>query len=190
MRTVSAIFESRGEADVAVEALADAGIKRADISVVSPEKASSHAAEGAGIGAAVGGVIAGIGAFAIPGIGPVIGSGWLVASLVGAAAGGAAGGVIGSMTKAGIQERDAHVYAESVKRGCTLVSALVDDDQGDIAQAILRENSAVDPNERMREYEASGWSNFDDSADPWDVDAEETYKRREDRDPVVTPYPR
>jgi hypothetical protein len=60
----------------------------------------SGTAEGAGISSAVGGVgglLAGLGAFAIPGIGPVVGAGWLAATLIGAAAGGVAGGLIGSL---------------------------------------------------------------------------------------------
>jgi hypothetical protein len=78
---------------------------------VSPEKHGSTkgTAAGAGIGVAVGGVgglLAGLGTFAIPGIGPVVGAGWLATTLIGAMAGGAAGGIVGSLTEAGIAWRE------------------------------------------------------------------------------------
>ena len=63
---------------------------------------------------------------AVPGIGPVVGLGWLAATAVGAvtgaAVGAATGGLIGSLTEAGVSEQDAHVYAEGVRRGGTLLS--------------------------------------------------------------------
>ena len=145
MKTISGLFNTHDEAGRAVSALEDAGVS--DISMVSPDKggADSGAAEGAGVGAAVGGVgglLAGLGAFAIPGIGPVVGAGWLATTLIGAAAGGAAGGLIGSLTDAGIDEDDAHVYAEGVKRGGTLVTARVDETEVDAAEAILNQHQS------------------------------------------------
>lgn len=71
------------------------------------------------IGAAVGGaggLLAGLGAFAIPGIGPVVGAGWLVATLVGAAAGGVAGGLLGMLTDASTS-----VTPIFTRRGCVEV---------------------------------------------------------------------
>jgi hypothetical protein len=67
------------------------------------------------VGAVVGGaagLLAGIGLMAIPGVGPVVAAGWLVATLTGAAAGGATGGIIGALTQAGVSKEDADVYAE------------------------------------------------------------------------------
>ena len=106
------------------------------------------------------------GAFAIPGIGPVVGAGWLAATLLGAAAGGAAGGLIGSLTEAGIEEDDAHVYAEGVRRGGTLVTARVDDEHADAAAAILSQSGSIDITERRSEYETGGWSRYDPLAGP------------------------
>ena len=89
---------------------------------------------GAGIGAAVGGIgglLAGLGLIAIPGIGPVVAAGWLAATAAGAAGGAlvgaAAGGLVGALTQAGVPENDAHVYAEGIRRGGTLVTAKVDE---------------------------------------------------------------
>src|SRR6202044_3420067 len=129
------------------------GIPDSDISMVAnnaenwhktdqPSNASGDAGVGAGIGAVAGGgagLLAGLGIMAIPGVGPVVAAGWLVATAVGAVAGaavgGAAGGLVGSLTSSGVPERDAHVYAEGVRRGGTLVSARVDDARAMDAQA-------------------------------------------------------
>ena len=88
------------------------------------------AGAGAGIGAAIGGtagLLAGLGLMAIPGIGPVVAAGWLAATAAGALTGAAAGGLIGALTQAGVSEEDAHVYAEGIRRGGTLVTARVQD---------------------------------------------------------------
>ena len=88
------------------------------------------AAAGAGIGATVGGaagLLAGLGLLAIPGLGPVVAAGWLVSTAAVAAAGGATGGIIGALSQSGIGEDDAHVYAEGVRRGGTLVTARIPD---------------------------------------------------------------
>jgi len=194
MKIISGLFNSHEEAKAAVSALEDAGIPSGDITLVGPEgHTASGAAEGAGIGAALGGVgglLAGIGAFAIPGVGPVVGAGWLAATLIGAAGGAAAGGIVGALTDAGIEEKHAHVYAEGVRRGGSLVSAHVDEAQEDAASAILHSGGAVDIEALRADYETSGWSAFDPRADPWEIDPEEAYRRRQDRDPVIAPFPR
>jgi hypothetical protein len=174
MRTISGLFDTRQQAEAAVDALEDAGVANADISILSSrDNEQGDAAEGAGIGAAIGGVgglLAGIGAFAIPGIGPVVGAGWLATTLMGAVAGGVAGGLIGSMTEAGVDESDAHVYAEGIRRGGTLVTARVADEQVDAAAAILGQSGSIDLSERRAEYETSGWTGFHDLGDPWTED--------------------
>jgi hypothetical protein len=170
MKTVTGLFDSSDEARSAVDALEEAGIPSEHLSIVGPDGTTAEgAAGGAGIGAAVGGLgglLAGLGAFAIPGIGPVIGAGWLVAALAGAAAGGVAGGLLGALTDAGLDERDAHVYAEGVKRGGTMVVARVDDNQLDAAAAILDRHGKVDVESKREEYIAEGWTafGFDDDA--------------------------
>ena len=186
MKTISGLFDTHEEASNAVDALEDAGIPSNEISVVGPngKTDASGTAEGAGIGAAVGGVgglLAGLGAFAIPGIGPVVGAGWLVATLAGAAAGGIAGGLVGSLTEAGVDDDDAHVYAEGIKRGGTMVVARVDDAQAEPAEAILGQHGRVDIQSRRSEYENDGWDGFDEveEVDPLD--------RPRLVDPVITP---
>jgi hypothetical protein len=186
-RTVSALFDTYAAASSAVGALEAAGIPHADISIVANNSDSWHkgdasdaaddAGKGAGIGAAVGGLgglLTGLGLMAIPGVGPVVAAGWLASTaagaLAGAAVGGAAGGLIGGLTDAGVPERDAHVYAEGVRRGGTLVTARVDDTRAAAAQAILDRNKAVNVTARGDAYRANGWSSFDPAAPAYTAD--------------------
>jgi hypothetical protein len=75
-----------------------------------------------------------------------------------------AGGIIGALTNAGVPEKDAHIYAEGVRRGGTLVIARVADNQVETANLILKEQRAVDLQERRLAYEQAGWSTFDETA--------------------------
>ena len=137
------------------------------------------AAAGAGVGAALGGAagaLAGLGLLAIPGVGPVVAAGWLVSTVAGAAVGGATGGVIGALTQAGVSEEDAHVYAEGVRRGGTLVTARVNDSQRKSLQAIL-DRSAVNIATRRTAYQQAGWKSFDEKAPPYT--AEQIKRERE-----------
>jgi hypothetical protein len=184
-RTVSALFDNYSEASSAVSALEAAGIPHSDISIVannsenwhSESNAGTGASAGAGAGAAVGGIgglLTGLGIMAIPGVGPVVAAGWLVATAVGAVAGaavgGAAGGLVGSLTKAGVPENEAHVYAEGVRRGGTLVTARVDDARAAEAQSILQRHKYVDVNARAQAYRQQGWSAFDEKAPAYTAD--------------------
>jgi hypothetical protein len=105
---------------------------------------------------------------AIPGIGPVIAGGWLLATavgaLAGAAVGGAAGGLLGALANAGVPEEEAHVYAEGVRRGGTLVSVRADDTRADSIAAILSHAEGVDIDARKADYIAEGWRGFDEEA--------------------------
>jgi hypothetical protein len=130
------------------------------------------AAAGAGIGATAGGLaglLAGLGLLAIPGLGPVVAAGWLASTALVAVAGGAAGGLIGALTQSGVSEEDAHIYAEGVRRGGTLVTARVPETDQQRYEAIL-DRSAVDIRERARLYEEGGWNRFDPNAPPYTAD--------------------
>jgi hypothetical protein len=159
-QTVTGLYDTYDSAVSAVNALEASGVPHSDISIVSnnvdnrytkdhPTNAAADAGKGAGIGAAVGGVgglLTGLGLLAIPGVGPVVAAGWLVATAAGAATGavvgGAAGGLVGSLTGAGVPERDAQFYAEGVRRGGTLVTARVDDARASTAREILQRYKA------------------------------------------------
>jgi hypothetical protein len=72
-----------------------------------------------------------------PGLGPIVAAGWLAATAVGALTGAATGGIVGALVGAGVSEKDAHVYSESVRRGGTLVSVRTKDADAARVQAIL-----------------------------------------------------
>jgi hypothetical protein len=203
-RTLTGLYDTYADAEEAVRDLEGAGISSDNISMVAnrPDgrggravKEGNEAGPGAGAGAAAGailgggsGLLAGLGMLAIPGVGPVVAAGWLVAALAGAAGGaivgGAGGGLIGAMVGNGVPEQDAHVYAEGVRRGGTLVTVRVDDTQAVIADAVLRRHHAVDAAERRRAYGESGWSRFDESAQPYST-AEAERERSRHTTPVV-----
>jgi uncharacterized protein (TIGR02271 family) len=123
-------------------------------------------AKGAGIGAAIGGLgglLLGLGALAIPGIGPVVAAGPIVAALTGAGVGAVTGGIIGALVDLGIPEESAHIYAESVRRGNILVAAQVADDRVDAATRIMEREGLIDIEHESASWRSSGWSRFDDS---------------------------
>jgi hypothetical protein len=195
-QTVTALYDSYEAAISAVHALEVSGFASSDISLVSnnadnrynadrPSHTSADAGRGAGIGAAVGGVgglLTGLGMLAIPGVGPVVAAGWLVATAVGAAGGavvgGAAGGLVGSLTGAGVPEHEANFYAEGVRRGGTLVTARVDDSRASIAREILEQYNWVDPAARGAAYREGGWTRFDESAPAYTAEQVEAERQR------------
>jgi hypothetical protein len=139
-----AIFPDRARFEAALEALRDAGFRNSDISAIIPErdrttkdlaaeintKAPEGVATGAGAGAALGGVLGwlvGIGALTIPGIGPLVAAGPIVAALAGAGAVGATGGLVGGLIGAGIPEIEAKRYAGRIREGGYLISVHCDD---------------------------------------------------------------
>src|SRR5437868_12403206 len=137
------IYRTRLDAENGVDALRDAGYRATDISVLFPEnegtkdfahekhtKAPEGTATGATSGAVIGGGLgwlAGIGALAIPGIGPFIAAGPIVAALAGAGAGGVIGGIAGALVGMGIPEYEAKRYEGRVKEGGILLSVHCDD---------------------------------------------------------------
>ena len=192
-RTVTGLFDSYDDAARAIRDLEAAGIDEHDLALVInnaderytlAEEGNGRRGSGAGTGASIGtvlgggaGLLAGLGMLAIPGVGPVVAAGWLVATAAGAAAGAAAGGLLGSLTGAGVSKEHAQLYAEGVRRGGTLVTVRVDD--GALVStvgAILRRNHAVDPVERAKFYREEGWTGFDERAKPFS--AEELARQR------------
>jgi len=173
-QVLTSFYDSYDEAKRTVGNLEAAGIPGSDISIIASradDPHSSGAASGAGVGLIAGGgagLLAGLGVMAIPGIGPVVAAGWLAATLVGAAAGAAGGGLIGALVSAGAsEEKDAHVYAEGIRRGGNLVSVRVDDAQANTASMILQHHRPVDVVRRRALYEKEGWRQFDPEAIPY-----------------------
>jgi hypothetical protein len=137
-KSVFCIATSYNQAEGIVESLKNANFSANDISVLFPDKNSTRdfahekntkAPEGAIAGAGTGGVlggalgwIAGIGALAIPGVGPFVAAGPIMAALGGAAIGAAAGGITGALIGMGIPELEAKRYEGKVKAGNLLIS--------------------------------------------------------------------
>jgi Protein of unknown function (DUF3341) len=158
---VFGIYPNVTGVDNAVDALRAAGFRSSDISVLFPEnsgtrdfahqkntKAPEGAATGAGTGAVLGGGLgwlAGIGALAIPGLGPFIAAGPIVAALAGIGVGGAVGGFTGALIGMGIPEYEAKRYEGRVKDGGILLSVHSDDSAWTKkAKAILEGTGAQD----------------------------------------------
>lgn len=172
MRTVTRSYDNYETGKQVVEDLEAAGFPDSDISLVGrrDDTDNSNAGEGAGIGAAVGGaagLLAGLGLLAIPGIGPVVAAGWLASTAAGAAAGGVTGGLIGAFTSAGEDEESANYYAETVRRGGTVVSVKASEEQVPAAEAIMDGAAPIDRDARLAEYRNEGWSRFDERAEPY-----------------------
>jgi len=189
--TISRLYDNYADAQNAVQGLEAAGVPHSEISIVANNSDSWYgtdkkvdrdhdgvddraegAGKGAGIGAGIGGaagLLAGLGLLAIPGLGPVVAAGWLVATAVGAAAGAATGGIVGALTNAGVSKEDAPLYAEGVRRGGTLVSARVPDADRARLDAIL-DRSAVNLRDRSAAWKKAGWTTFDPASKPYNAD--------------------
>lgn len=172
MRTVTRSYETYDAARRVVDDLQAAGFPAANISLIGRHASTddSNAGEGAGIGAALGGaagLLAGLGLLAIPGIGPVVAAGWLASTAAGAAAGGVTGGIIGALTSAGEDEASANYYAETVRRGGSVVSVKAHEDQAPAAEAIMDGAAPIDRDARLTDYRNEGWSQFDERGEPY-----------------------
>lgn len=186
--TISRLYDNYADAEQAVSRLESAGVPHSDISLVANNSddwygasrgkidrdrdGTDDRAEGAGAGAGIGaglggaaGLLAGLGLLAIPGLGPVVAAGWLASTAAGAAAGAATGGILGALTEAGVSREDASRYAEGVRRGGTLVSARVPDQDRARLDALLHERS-VNLQERSAAWQKSGWTDFDAASPP------------------------
>jgi len=142
---VFGIYPSRAALEDGLEALKDNNFRKEDISVLFPAnegnkdfaheratKAPEGASAGAGTGAVLGGVfgwLVGIGAIAIPGIGPFVAAGPIMAALAGVGVGGAVGGITGSLIGLGIPEYEAKRYEGRIKKGGFLISVHCDNAQ-------------------------------------------------------------
>jgi hypothetical protein len=158
---VFGIYPTYASVERAVDALRAAGFRNTDISVLFPEnvgtkdfahekgtKAPEGAATGAGTGAVVGGTLGwltGIGALAIPGLGPFIAAGPIMAALAGAGVGGAVGGITGALIGMGIPEYEAKRYEGRITKGGILLSVHSDNsDWTKRAKDILAQTAAED----------------------------------------------
>jgi hypothetical protein len=160
-KVVFGIYSTRVGAESAVDALKADGFRSTDISVLMPEKVSTtefahekhtkapaDAGKGAGSGIVIGGALGwlvGIGALAIPGLGPFVAAGPLMAALAGAGVGGTVGGIAGALIGMGIPEYEAKRYEGRVNKGGILLSVHSDSlEWAKRAEEILKRTGAED----------------------------------------------
>jgi hypothetical protein len=163
------IFANRSNAEAAVDQLTLAGFSNQDISALLSDKVESQefatenhtmaaqvATAGAGVGGIVGGalgLLAGIGALAIPGMGPIIVAGPLMASLAGLGVGGAVGGLVGALVGMGIPEFEAKSYDSRVKDGAVLLAVhCANSEEVSKAREVLEAGGAQDIASCVGEY--------------------------------------
>lgn len=157
--SVICMAKTEAQAVDIVEQLKESQFSNNDISVLLADKSTTRdfaheqntkAPEGAAVGATTGGVLGGvagwlvgIGTLAIPGVGPLIAAGPIMAALSGAAVGGAVGGITGTLVGLGIPEFEAKRYEGKVKDGNVLISVHAEDsDDIKTAKAIFKEAGA------------------------------------------------
>ena len=180
--TVTRMYDKFSDARAAVGELEAMGYSHAQISLVANNadgahshpipavKAASETEAGvdAGRGAAVGGVVggaggmlAGLGLIIIPGLGPVAATGWLVSMIVGAAVGaataGAATGLVSALTRTGLDEHEAKVFAEGIRQGGTVVCVHAQTADADTAAKAMERFNPVDIHGRGDAYRLAGW---------------------------------
>jgi len=189
-KTLTFVYDDYPTAERVIRELKDAGLSDSDISVVASNADGWHkpdgrtvdpkhdkdrdgrddrsegAAAGGTIGAVAGGavgVLTGLGLLAIPGVGPVVAAGWLATLAAGAAAGGVTGGLVGALVASGTSKENAELYAEAVRRGGTIVTAKVPDDEESDYLRIM-ETPSIDLTERVIIWKQSGWKGYDATA--------------------------
>lgn len=173
MQTKTWMFDTHSTAVAAIRDLESSGFTASEVSILAQQEpvtettATTTTDGGAAVGASVGGVVgggagllAGLGVMAIPGIGPLVAAGWLAATLVGAGAGAATGGLLGSLTGSGVDEREAHIYAEGVRRGGTIVTVRTDATRMGRAADILAAHGPVNVTTREADYRSTGWNGY------------------------------
>jgi hypothetical protein len=195
-KTITRVYDSYADAEQAVRNLEAAGLSDSSIGIVASNADGWHkpdggtvdpkhdkarhgnddratgAAAGGGLGAVAGGtagVLAGLGMLAIPGIGPVVAAGWLAAAATGVVAGGAAGGIVGALAGSGTSKENAQLYAEAVRRGGSIVTARVPDEDETRYAAIL-DRSAIDVTRRADLWRKTGWDGYDATAPAFTAD--------------------
>lgn len=201
MKVVVGLYDDIRDAQRAVEALRNAGIPRDDISLVAYDRTGEFGSyldregdttrrttettddvgdgtlAGAGIGAVLGGLgglLVGLGALAIPGIGPIVAAGPIVATLAGAGIGAAAGGIVGALVDLGLPEEQAQYYAEGVRRGGTLVTVQASDEMTPQVVDIMNRFDPIDIERRAEYWRNEGWEGYEPEAGAYEPELIET----------------
>jgi len=187
--TVVAVYDNFDTANKAIKALVEDGFSRSDIGLAANNAAGEYnhlvtdnedvsGGEGGGFGAVVGGItgaVVALSAIVIPGVGPVIAAGPLIALLggatgavVGGAAGAVTGGIAASLMHLGVPEDEVGGYIESVRRGNALVTVNVtNNDDAETATNVMRRYNPVDVKSRADQWREMGWRGYDPNGEPY-----------------------
>jgi uncharacterized protein (TIGR02271 family) len=180
-KTIVGLYDNMSDAQRVVEDLARSGVDRNDISLLAGDpdrrytgdldtqhgtttggtEAGTGAVTGAvtgGLLGGLGGLLVGLGALMIPGIGPIIAAGPIVAALTGAGIGAVAGGLIGALIGWGIPEEEAEYYVEGVRRGNVLVAVKTADHMANQVTDIMNRYDPINIDERAAEWRSEGWT--------------------------------
>ncbi|MCB9077771.1 MAG: hypothetical protein H6631_09285 [Anaerolineaceae bacterium] len=178
MSTVVGVYKDMAEAQKAVGALKEANYSDEQISLVAANPDDKYGtyvnghtdyrdddvsgSEGAVVGGIEGGLIGltlGLGALLIPGVGPIVAMGPLLAGLIGAGVGAVTGGVTASLIDLGVSEDRAHLYGKAMHEGYTLVAVSgLNHDQIDNVEDIMNVFDVVDIDERSEYWTTQGWT--------------------------------
>ncbi len=167
--TVVGVFEMRSQADAAIHELQEAGFRDDQIGFVvrngesgvapavenetNETEAGSGAVAGVVSGGIIGGVVGAAAALLVPGVGPAIAGGILIAVLGGVVFGAAAGGILGALMGMGIPEEEARYYESEFSSGRTIITVQTADRQQE-ATSILHRNGGYDAGTRFVQVEA------------------------------------
>lgn len=202
--TVGGLFDEPARAIAALEDFVENGFNRGDMTLLANNVAGEYdrfldndgkaiptenddttsgsaVAAGAGIGAVLGGAggaLTGLGSLVLPGVGPAVAAGPMIAGLIGTGAGAVLGGVVGALTRGGLPKERAEEYAEGVRRGGTLL--LIQTETGEparVAHRLMKSHAPVDVETLAREWRKEGWTEFDPAARPYTRD--EVMRERE-----------
>jgi len=166
VKTLHQVFDRSDTAERVVAELEAAGFTSDDVTMLSGY-GEAKCAEGVTAGIVVGsgaGLLASLCSVTIPGLGPLFAAGWLLPALTGGAVGALIGGFIGALIESGIPESDAHVYAETLRRGGALVIVRTDEGRARIAEAIFAAYVPPTVADRRRVLESEGWRRFEERA--------------------------
>jgi hypothetical protein len=189
MRTIARLYDDVAVARDAVQDLMNAGFAREDITLLAYDPYGDYgtflerpaamgdvgeeAAAGAGIGALIGGIgglLLGLGALSVTGIGPILAAGPIAAALLGAGTGATIGGLVGLLMEAELDEDQAQLYAEGVRRGGTLVVVQAQDADALRAEQVLERRGPVNLDERAAGWRARGWAGYRGDDEPYAAD--------------------
>jgi hypothetical protein len=180
MKTVTGVFSSVGEAELALRDLERLGIPEDSVNLIAGNDKNRHdeylkksreaststgtaAASAASFGGGMG-IVATLVALAIPGVGPLVAGGAIATVLAGMGVGAVAGGLIGAFKNMGISHEEAPLYEEAIRRGAVIALAKVDERMEPEAVATMGQHGARDIHDVADTWRASGWSG--PSSDP------------------------